>query len=288
MAIVCDRVSLSYGDLTVFSELTARFPSGEVTAVLGPSGCGKTTLLQLIAGLLEPDAGAVYRQDGVGRHLRGENESGGAERGAGERRAASRDSGAEPRSSGAQEKSRRVSFIFQEPRLLPWMNARANVELVLERLCPREKRRRIAGDLLQRVGLSGFEGYYPHQLSGGMRQRVAVARAFAYPAPLMLLDEPFQALDLRRKLSVMEAFGELWRREGRTTVLVTHDIQEALILGDEIQLLDGNPARVSAVYRNPLARERRRLSDERLISLEHSLYEALAGDRHPAEGSGDA
>jgi NitT/TauT family transport system ATP-binding protein len=240
MAIVCDRLGFSYGALQVFSSLSTSFRSGEVTAVLGPSGCGKTTLLQLIAGLRRPDQGRV-ELDGT-------------------------------------EASGRVSFIFQEPRLLPWMTARGNVELVLERLRRRQERQELAADLLQRVGLAGFEDYYPHQLSGGMRQRVAVARAFAYPAALMLLDEPFQALDLRRKLSVMEAFGELWRREGRTTVLVTHDIQEALVLGDEIQLLEDFPARLGEVYRNPLPRGRRRLADERLISLEHVLYESLAGE----------
>ena len=241
MAIVCDNVGLSYGDLTVFSDLSTQFRPGEVTAVLGPSGCGKTTLLQLIAGLLQPDAGRIVREGEV--------------------------------------EDERVAFIFQEPRLLPWMTARGNVELVLERLHSRERRRNTAMELLSEVGLAGFEEYYPHQLSGGMRQRVAVARAFAYPASLMLLDEPFQALDLRRKLSVMRAFGELWRREGRTTVLVTHDIQEALILGDEIQLLEGQPAQVRSVHKNPLPGGGRRLSDERLIALEHTLYEALAGER---------
>jgi NitT/TauT family transport system ATP-binding protein len=178
-----------------------------------------------------------------------------------------------------REAAGRIAFIFQEPRLLPWMTARANIELVLERLRGRAERRATALEMLRQVGLTGFEEYYPHQLSGGMRQRVAVARAFAYPASLMLLDEPFQALDLRRKLSVMEVFGELWRREGRTTVLVTHDIQEALILGDEIQVMEGFPAEVGEVYRNPLPREQRRLSDDRLISLEHVLYESLAGEK---------
>ncbi|HDQ14915.1 MAG TPA: ABC transporter ATP-binding protein [Sediminispirochaeta sp.] len=170
---------------------------------------------------------------------------------------------------------RRISYLFQEPRLLPWKSVRANIELVLEPHYPRERRREIARSFLQLVGLGDFEEYYPSRLSGGMRQRAAIARAFAYPAQIMLMDEPFQALDLRRKLSLIGHFEALWSRDPRSSVFVTHDIQEAILLGDRIVILEMSPAAEPTVLENPVPRGQRSLGREDLLDLERRLYRRL-------------
>ncbi len=175
------------------------------------------------------------------------------------------------------ENGGRIGYLFQEPRLLPWKTVRRNVELVLEQIYERKRRRELANQFLDAVGLGEFLDYYPYALSGGMRQRVAIARAFAYPADLMLLDEPFQALDLRLKISLSTLFIRLWGRDPRTTVFVTHDIQEALILGDRIVVLSDRPARPVGEFENPMEAGRRELSDRRLNELERRLYGLLAG-----------
>ncbi len=244
MRLRCSDLSLSYGNLTVFDGLDFVFPERKVTAVLGPSGCGKTSLLHIISGVLEADTGSVLLE----QTEESEGENGG-----------------------------RIGYLFQEPRLLPWRSVRKNVEIVLEELYSSQERRRIAEEFLGAVGLSDFLDYYPRALSGGMRQRVAIARAFAFPAELMLLDEPFQALDLRLKLELTRLFLRLWRKYPRTTVFVTHDIQEALILGDRIVALSDRPAEIIGDFVNPLEAGRRNLSDEDLGLLERKLYALLAG-----------
>ncbi len=242
MRIRCNSLWVSFNGLTVFENLNIEFPEKHVTAVLGPSGCGKTTLLNLISGVLQPDSGRVQIEEADG--------------------------------SG---KTARIGYLFQEPRLLPWRTVRGNVEIVLEGIYNSSERRAVAEQFLKAVGLDGFLDYYPHALSGGMRQRVAIARAFAFPAALMLLDEPFQALDLKLKLGLSTLFIGLWDRDPRTTVFVTHDIQEALILGDRITVLSERPARIAGEFENPLPAGERELSNPRLLELERRLYALLAG-----------
>lgn len=173
----------------------------------------------------------------------------------------------------------RISYLFQEPRMLPWRSVRRNIELVLESQFSAQERRERATEFLQLVGLKGFEDYYPHQLSGGMRQRAAIARAFAYPSEVMLMDEPFQALDLRRKLMLIEQFEQLWLRDPRTALFVTHDIQEALLLGDTIVVLCDPPGGIQKVLHNQVERAERSLKEPAILELEKQLYEGLVGDR---------
>ena len=180
----------------------------------------------------------------------------------------------------------RISYLFQEPRLLPWMSIRKNIEIVLEPFFEGAGRRERAIHFLELVGLQGFEDYFPPHLSGGMRQRSAVARAFAYPSHILLMDEPFQALDLHRKLSLIEQFENLWHKDRRTAIFVTHDIQEALLLGDTIVVLYGPPASVQKSIRNPLPRVQRSLKDRRLLEVEQELYASLVTEIEAKKGEG--
>jgi NitT/TauT family transport system ATP-binding protein len=173
---------------------------------------------------------------------------------------------------------RRISYLFQEPRLLPWKTVVGNLEFVLNHLTEPRDRAALVNRFLATVGLHDFAHYYPGQLSGGMRQRVAIARAFAYPGEILLMDEPFQALDLGLKLSLVEAFQELWHTDRRTAIFVTHDIQEALILGDTIFVFSSRPARVLRQLENRVPRDARTLGNPEILALERELYElVLAG-----------
>ncbi|MGN0033530.1 MAG: ABC transporter ATP-binding protein [Candidatus Limimorpha sp.] len=137
---------------------------------------------------------------------------------------------------------RRISYVFQEPRLLPWLTARENIELVLKG--SREEIRRETDEILRLVELEGCSELYPSQLSGGMSQRVSIARAFAYPSEIMLMDEPFSGLDLSLKENIMERFLFLWRKKNRTVIFVTHDIDEAITLSDDIFIFSKSPVSV--------------------------------------------
>ncbi|SDV48904.1 ABC transporter ATP-binding protein [Chitinasiproducens palmae] len=209
---------------------------GEVLCVLGASGCGKSTLLRIIAGLERADTGHV--QVG-GTTVVGA----GLDRG----------------------------FVFQDHRLVPWMSVRQNVELAMHREPPAE-RRRVANDVLARVGLRDFGGAWPAQLSGGMAQRVAIARALAHGPRVLLLDEPFGALDAITRMQLQDEFLGIQAREGITTVLVTHDIEEALYLGDRIVVLSARPGRVRAVVPVSLPRPRDR-ADPAFGRQRIALYE---------------
>jgi NitT/TauT family transport system ATP-binding protein len=173
-------------------------------------------------------------------------------------------------------KGERISYLFQEPRLLPWKNVRKNIELVLTPFFEAQEVSRRCRAFLEMVGLSRFAEYYPHELSGGMRQRAAVARAFAYPAGVILMDEPFQALDLHLKLALIELFEKLWCRDKRTALFVTHDIQEAVLLGDTVVVLYGPPGDIQASIQNPIPREQRSLKEHTILELEQQLYSLLS------------
>lgn len=168
-----------------------------------------------------------------------------------------------------------ISYLFQEPRLLPWKTVAENIEFVLSGKMERQEIKRQVKSHLGLVGLAGFTDYYPGELSGGMKQRTAVARAFSYPSNTILMDEPFQALDLRLKLSLVDAFVSLWKKEKRTVVFVTHDIQEALLLGDRLVLLSDRPAQVAETFPVVIPQEKRSLKQNELLSIEQELYTRL-------------
>jgi NitT/TauT family transport system ATP-binding protein len=170
-----------------------------------------------------------------------------------------------------------VSYLFQEPRLLPWKTVRGNVEFVLADRMPPPARHEAANAVLELVGLQDFAASRPASLSGGMKQRVAMARAFAYPSGVLLMDEPFRALDLPLKLALMRSFVELWQRDRRTVLFVTHDIQEALFLGDEILVLSPRPAVIRDRVENPIPRAERAFQAPAMLALEKELYDVLLG-----------
>jgi sulfonate transport system ATP-binding protein len=239
--VAIDRISKTFtrpdgGDVPVLADIDLTVAGGEVLCVLGASGCGKSTLLRIVAGLERADAGKVT----VGASV---VEAAGLDRG----------------------------FVFQDHRLVPWMSVRQNVELALHRY-PEAERRRIADDKLALVGLGAFRDAWPGELSGGMAQRVAIARALAQRPQVLLMDEPFGALDAITRMQLQDEFLSLQGSEGITTILVTHDIEEAVYLGDRIVVLSARPGRVRHIAKVDLARPRNR-ADPAFGQQRLALYE---------------
>lgn len=170
-----------------------------------------------------------------------------------------------------------VAYVFQEDRLMPWMSAAANVEFVLRPFMEKEHRSIAAIKALEAVGLAGVSNQLPDQLSGGMRRRVALARAFAFPSEVLLLDEPFSALDLKTRISVMDLFLDLRQSDGRTAIVVTHDVREAIYLGDSIAVLSERPARLLGWTEPDLPRSARGFASPAAASVEVELYSTILG-----------
>jgi len=168
-----------------------------------------------------------------------------------------------------------ISHVFQEPRLIRWKTVWDNIDFVIKDTYPREQRNVLITKYLEMVGLKDFKDYYPDKLSGGMLQRTAIARAFVYPADLLIMDEPFKGLDLKLKISVMEAFVKIWQADKRTVVFVTHDIDETLFLGDEIYVLSSLPAQIRKKYSNQVSREDRKFRDSRNFEAEGKFFELI-------------
>lgn len=167
-----------------------------------------------------------------------------------------------------------VGFLFQEPRLLPWLDVYGNLALVLEDKLPADALDGRIKYYLQAVGLAGYLRFFPRQLSGGMKQRVAMARAFSYPAELLLMDEPFKSLDLKTRYQLVSDFLGLWRQNPNTAVVVTHDVKEALRLGDRILVLSEKPARLIARFENEFPLESR-MAGVGLGDLEQEIMRAV-------------
>ena len=198
----------------VVDNVSMEVRDNEFLVVLVPGHCGKTVLMNIIAGLEKPKAGKVYLD---GEELHGSDE--------------------------------RIGMVFQSLNLMPWRTVMANVEFGLE-LSGMKKadRRRIAQKYIDLVGLTGFEKSYPHQLSGGMKQRVGIARAYTNSPQILLMDEPFGQLDAQTRYSMQEEVLRIWQSEKRTIIFVTNNIEEAVYLADRIVLLSNCPARVKQVY----------------------------------------
>ena len=206
-------ISKSYGNVEALRGIDLDFPRGKLTSLLGPSGCGKTTLLKIIAGLIKANDGSIAI-DGKVVTAPGPDRA----------------------------------FVFQDFALMPWATALRNVAFGLElRGRPRAEREEIARHYLAQVGLSGFEDKYPHELSGGMRQRVGLARALSVDAEVLLLDEPFSAVDEQNRRKFQEDLIRLRTTQNKTFIFVTHSIEEAVYISDRIVLLSPRPGRVSRI-----------------------------------------
>ena len=215
IAVSARNISKNYGEVEALKNLSLEFPRGQLTSLLGPSGCGKTTLLKIIAGLLEPTSGEI-------------EVNGKPVTGPGPNRA----------------------FVFQDFALLPWASVMRNVAFGLElRGVAKSEREAIAERYINEVGLGGFENAYPHELSGGMRQRVGLARALSVDAKVLLMDEPFSAVDEQTRRKFQEDLLGLVQHENKTFIFVTHSIEEAVYVSDQIAILLPRPSRVSEIIR---------------------------------------
>jgi len=182
--------------------------------------------------------------------------------------------GLKPVDQGVATKAEHVSYLFQEPRLLPWLTIRENIALVLkEKMEPSWINRQIRENL-ETIGLSRYADCYPSQLSGGMRQRAAMVRAFSYDAPLLLMDEPFKSLDVKMQFQLIRDFLTLWQQKKRTVITVTHDVQEALWLADEILVFPEKPVKTINKFVIGLA-QAERTQDGRLADIEKKLLDLL-------------
>jgi len=173
---------------------------------------------------------------------------------------------------GAEDKV--LSFIFQEPRLLPWKTVKANLEFVLKGISWEDKESIIHRNL-RIVGLQDFARFYPNQLSGGMKQRVAIARAFCYPSNIILMDEPLKTLDPKLKWNLMKTFLKLWRADQRTVIFVTHDVDEALVLGEEIYVFSKPPAKVKTHLVNPLNEKEKHIDNREFFRQKNRIMDFL-------------
>jgi len=232
------------GGVEALNDIGLDFPEGQLTTLLGPSGCGKTTLLKIIAGLIAPTSGSVKVE---GRGVTGP----GPER----------------------------AFVFQDFALMPWANVMRNVGFGLElRGVAKAERERVAQKYIAEVGLRGFEEAYPHALSGGMRQRVGLARALAVNAKVLLMDEPFSAVDEQTRRKFQEDLLRLVAQERKTFIFVTHSIEEAVYVSDRIVLLSKRPSRVSEIITPAIDRsgdpERIRRSQAYLDTVE-AIWQGL-------------
>ena len=251
MDLIADHISHRFGALEVLDDVSFTVGAGEVVAIVGPSGCGKSTLLQVLGGLLQPSAGAAQWR------------------------------GAPPPDSRNP-----LTFVFQDFALLPWCTVEGNVEFpLLHTGLTASERRAIVEDALRRTGLSDFQSAYPKQLSGGMRQRVGIARALAVRPAILLMDEPLSALDSQTRELLMEDFVRLLADGAMGAVYVTHNLEEAVRLADRIVVLSRRPGRVREVVAIPMTRGERGdiAGRERLLALQGELWSLIREEAVEAE-----
>ncbi len=210
------------GTLSALEDVSLEVNKGEFVCLIGPSGCGKSTLLRIVAGLLQPTRGEILLE-GKPHHT----------------------------------PQKRIGLVFQQPTLLPWCSVHANIALPLEiEGLPAQEIHARTRDLLELVGLAGFEKEYPAHLSGGMAQRTALARALAQNPEILLLDEPFGALDALTRERMAAELLRIWERDKRTVLMVTHSVEEATLLADRVVVLSARPGRIVAILNVTLPRPR--------------------------------
>jgi NitT/TauT family transport system ATP-binding protein len=230
--------------LSALEDFDLSIAPGEFFAIVGPTGCGKSTTLGLIAGLAKPQAGEVTLFDAPVNGV-----------------------------------DRRVGFVFQQDAVFPWRNVLGNVMAgPLFRGIPKAKAEAMARDWINRVGLTGFEDRHPHQLSGGMRKRVALAQTFFNNPQVLLMDEPFSSLDVQTRELMQEELLQLWAQAKSAVLFVTHDLDEAILLADRVAVLTTRPARVKSVHTIDLPRPRdvaKLRYDERFIAIARNISDDL-------------
>ncbi|MCI3922257.1 ABC transporter ATP-binding protein [Paenibacillus sp. TRM 82003] len=237
------NVNKSFGSLQVLKDINIKVDKGEFAAIVGPSGCGKSTALRMFAGLETATSGDVLVD---GQPIQGP--------------------------------SPRRMLIFQEHALYPWSTVEQNVGLGLELAkMPKAERLERINAVLDKVNLTGFNAYYPSQLSGGMRQRVAIARALVMDPDVLLLDEPYGALDAMTRLTMQNELIRLWEGSGKTMLLITHDIDEALYLADKVYVMSARPGQVAATFDLGLERPRHR-NGERFVAYRQEIMKLLGLD----------
>ena len=222
--------------IEVLEDVNLEIAEGEFVCMVGPSGCGKSTLINLIAGLEKPTSGRI-KVGGV------------------------------PVTGPGPDRV----VVFQEAALFPWLTVRANVEFGLKMQgIPQQERRRVSTQYLKMVHLTRFADFYPHQLSGGMKQRVAIARALAMDPKILLMDEPFAALDAQTRHLLHKELLEIWQETRKTILFVTHNVREATVLGDKVLTISARPGRIKGGYHIKLPRPRRE-SDPHLIVIQQRI-----------------
>jgi NitT/TauT family transport system ATP-binding protein len=225
MELTCQHLYRIYqtrnGPISALEDVTFSVSEQEFVCIVGPSGCGKTTLLKVISGLLEPTSGQIFFHSDLSNH------------------------------------QQRTALIFQEHGLFPWMTVLDNVGFGLEtKGMTRSQRREHVLPLIKKVGLASFINNYPHELSLGMQQRVSIARAFVVHPQMLLMDEPFGSLDAQTKLILQEELLRIWKDDQKLVVYVTHDIEEAILLGDRVLVMTARPGHIREEIHIPFIRPR--------------------------------
>ena len=245
LEIVIENLAHAIGDLPIIDRLDITIGSGEIVALLGPSGCGKSTLLRLVAGLERPTSGSITMR----RHIR-------------------------------------AAIVFQDHTLLPWRTAAGNVELPLEHhpISVAERRERAAA-VLEQVGIADFADYYPKALSGGMRQRVNLARALVLEPALLLMDEPLSSLDEQLREILLDDLAHLWSERGFTCLYVTHSPDEAVRLGHRVMILSRRPTKIVEVVPIETPIEERSHFHPAIAAARETVWNLVRESRAPCHGT---
>lgn len=233
---------INSAEIEVLEDINLNVKSGEFISIVGASGCGKSTLMKIIAGIEKATSGTVYVGDQI-----------------------------------VERPSVNTGMIFQEARLFPWMTVEENIKFGIHRKMRKSEAKDQVKKYIDIVGLAGFEKAIPNQLSGGMQQRVSIARALINNPAVLIMDEPFGALDALTRIKMQKAVLEIWEKEKTTIILITHDIDEAVFLSDRILVMDKNPGRITRELAIRTARPRGRNSSD-FIEARKTIYEEFFQD----------